>query len=144
MFDGCTGTDLPLEYQVQMEHQCMVSTATERVLFMASEWTQNRETGEWVLVEERHCCCTPNPKLRAEIVAGWGLLQGRGRLRPHQRGEGRYTRAQAAAGTARAAHRRPRRNHGEQPGRIPDHRHCADQQHQHGAGNGSAFRRRRR
>ena len=75
MFDGCTGTDLPLEYQVQMEHQCMVSTATERVLFMASEWTQNRETGEWVLVEERHCCYTPNPKLRAEIVAGWGLLE---------------------------------------------------------------------
>lgn len=75
MFDGCTGADLPLDYQVQMEHQCMVSAATERVLFMASTWTLNGETGEWALVEERHCWYMPNPKLRAEIVAGWALLE---------------------------------------------------------------------
>ena len=40
MVAGCTGADLPEFYQVQMEQQCMVSEETERVLFMASEWTQ--------------------------------------------------------------------------------------------------------
>ena len=60
------GTDacLPLHYQVQMEHQAMVSGA-ERVLFMASKWNGDE------LVEERHCWYTPNPELRARIVAGW-------------------------------------------------------------------------
>ncbi|MDH2023614.1 YqaJ viral recombinase family protein [Stenotrophomonas sp. GD03680] len=60
------GTDacLPLHYQVQMEHQAMVSGA-ERVLFMASKWAGDE------LVEERHCWYTPNPELRARIVAGW-------------------------------------------------------------------------
>lgn len=58
--DAC----LPLHYQVQMEHQAMVSGA-ERVLFMASKWNGDE------LVEERHCWYTPNPELRAKIVAGW-------------------------------------------------------------------------
>lgn len=58
--DAC----LPLHYQVQMEHQAMVSGA-ERVLFMASKWDGDE------LVEERHCWYTPNPELRAKIVAGW-------------------------------------------------------------------------
>ncbi|HDS1139622.1 TPA: YqaJ viral recombinase family protein [Stenotrophomonas maltophilia] len=58
--DAC----LPLHYQVQMEHQAMVSGA-ERVLFMASKWSGDD------LVEERHCWYTPNPELRAKIVAGW-------------------------------------------------------------------------
>lgn len=60
------GTDacLPLHYQVQMEHQAMVSGA-ERVLFMASKWNGDE------LVEERHCWYSPNPELRAKIVAGW-------------------------------------------------------------------------
>ncbi|WP_423173820.1 lambda-exonuclease family protein [Stenotrophomonas maltophilia] len=60
------GTDacLPLHYQVQMEHQAMVSGA-ERVLFMASKWNGDE------LVEERHCWYIPNPELRAKIVAGW-------------------------------------------------------------------------
>lgn len=60
------GTDacLPLHYQVQMEHQAMVSGA-ERVLFMASKWAGDE------LVEERHCWYIPNPELRAKIVAGW-------------------------------------------------------------------------
>ncbi|WP_414492027.1 lambda-exonuclease family protein [Stenotrophomonas maltophilia] len=58
--DAC----LPLHYQVQMEHQAMVSGA-ERVLFMASKWNGDN------LVEERHCWYTPNPELRAKIVAGW-------------------------------------------------------------------------
>lgn len=58
--DAC----LPLHYQVQMEHQAMVSSA-ERVLFMASKWNGDE------LVEERHCWYTPNPELRTKIVAGW-------------------------------------------------------------------------
>lgn len=72
MFDGCTGTDLPLMYQIQMEHQAMVSEC-ERVFFMASEWRQ--ASGGWELVEERHCWYTPNPELRARIVAGWAQLE---------------------------------------------------------------------
>jgi len=64
MVDGCTGADLPEHYRVQMEQQCMVSDA-ERVLFMASLWDGDE------LAEERHCWYTPNPELRARIVAGW-------------------------------------------------------------------------
>jgi len=59
-----TGADLPEDYQVQMEQQCLVSGAT-RVLFMASKWNGDQ------LVEERHCWYTPNPELRARLVAGW-------------------------------------------------------------------------
>ncbi|HDS1228119.1 TPA: YqaJ viral recombinase family protein [Stenotrophomonas maltophilia] len=62
--DAC----LPLHYQVQMEHQAMVSGA-ERVLFMASKWSGDD------LVEERHCWYTPNPELRAKIVAGWAQFE---------------------------------------------------------------------
>jgi len=72
MFDGCTGADLPLMYQIQMEHQAMVSQA-ERVFFMASEW--KRVSDEWELVEERHCWYTPNPELRARIITGWAQLE---------------------------------------------------------------------
>lgn len=72
MFDGCTGTDLPLMYQIQMEHQAMVSEC-ERVFFMASEWRQ--ASGGWELVEERHCWYMPNAELRARIVAGWAQLE---------------------------------------------------------------------
>jgi predicted phage-related endonuclease len=72
MFDGCTGTDLPLMYQIQMEHQAMVSQC-ERVFFMASEWRQT--SGGWELVEQRHCWYMPNPELRARIVAGWAQLE---------------------------------------------------------------------
>jgi putative phage-type endonuclease len=63
--DGCTGADLDEAYRVQMEQQCMVSGAT-RVLFMASEWDASGN-----LVEELHCWYTPDPALRARIVAGW-------------------------------------------------------------------------
>ena len=65
MVEGCTGADLPLDYQVQMEHQLMVSGA-ERVLFMASKWDDGGN-----LIEERHCWYAPNPELRARIIAGW-------------------------------------------------------------------------
>lgn len=74
MFDGCTGVDLPLVYQVQMEQQAMVSGCA-RILFMASKWEADRDTGEMVLVEKRHCWYTPNLDLRARIVAGWAELE---------------------------------------------------------------------
>jgi len=66
MHDG--NDDLPLHYQVQMEHQILVSGA-ERVLFMASKWSGDE------LVEERHCWYIPNPELRAKIVAGWAQFE---------------------------------------------------------------------
>lgn len=68
MFDGCTGLDLPIEYQIQMEQQHMVSGAA-RTLFMASEW--ERCGDDWQLVEERHCWYVPNPELATKIRAGW-------------------------------------------------------------------------
>ena len=64
MVDGCTGADLPLMYQVQMQQQCMVAGCS-RVLFMASKWD-----GE-ALVEERHCWYESNPELAERIRAGW-------------------------------------------------------------------------
>lgn len=67
---GCTGADLPIEYQIQMEQQAAVSLC-EKVLFMASSWRLNQDTGEWELVESLHCWYTPNLELRAKIVAGW-------------------------------------------------------------------------
>ena len=65
MFDGCCGDALPLQYQVQMEHQAMVADSIEKVLFMASKWDGDQ------LVEERHCWYYPNLELRAKIIAGW-------------------------------------------------------------------------
>jgi len=59
-----TGADLPEQYRAQMEHQCMVSGAA-RVLFMATRWE-----GE-ALAEQMWCWYTPDPELRARIVAGW-------------------------------------------------------------------------
>lgn len=67
MVEGCTGADLPLMYQVQLEHQCIVSKV-ERVLFTASDWDGDE------LLEIHHCWYTPNPNLRAQIVAGWDQL----------------------------------------------------------------------
>lgn len=70
MFEGCTGADLPLCYQVQMEHQAMVAEDTEQILFTASEWDDDGN-----IIEARHCWYTPNPELRAQIVAGWAQLE---------------------------------------------------------------------
>lgn len=72
--DEQAGKLLPPEYAVQMEQQAMVSGA-ERILFMASKWRLNQDTGEYELVEERHCWYTPNLQLRAQIVAGWEQLE---------------------------------------------------------------------
>ncbi|WP_021028823.1 YqaJ viral recombinase family protein [Comamonas sp. B-9] len=75
MTPSATGADLPLEYQVQMEHQAMVAETVERTLFLASKWVVNRSTGEWECEEQRSCWYTPNPELRAKIVAGWAQLE---------------------------------------------------------------------
>ena len=65
---GCTGADLPLEYQVQMEQQSAVSQCS-KVLFTASDWDANDN-----LIEALHCWYTPNPELRARILSGWEQL----------------------------------------------------------------------
>lgn len=65
---GCTGADLPLEYQVQMEQQSAVSQCS-KVLFTASDWDASDN-----LIEALHCWYTPNPELRARILAGWEQL----------------------------------------------------------------------
>lgn len=62
--DNFTGADLPEHYRVQMEQQCMVSGA-ERVLFMATNWNGDE------LREQMSCWYTPDPDLRARIIAGW-------------------------------------------------------------------------
>lgn len=66
MVPGCTGADLPLDYQVQMEQQHAVNEAGERTLFVAAHFD---DAGQ--LIEERHCWYVPNPELRARILAGW-------------------------------------------------------------------------
>ena len=62
------GLELPLEYQIQMEHQCMVGDC-EKVLFMASKWDGDE------LVEERHCWYFPNIQLRKRIVDAWSQFE---------------------------------------------------------------------
>lgn len=62
---GCTGADLPMEYQIQMEQQCAVSDC-EKILFMASALDSDDQ-----LIEALHCWYTPNLELRARILAGW-------------------------------------------------------------------------
>lgn len=66
---GCTGADLPIEYQIQLEQQCAVS-GCEQILFMASAWADDD-----TLAEEMHCWYTPNLALRQAILVGWEQLQ---------------------------------------------------------------------
>nr|WP_216293290.1 YqaJ viral recombinase family protein [Delftia acidovorans]MCA1066861.1 hypothetical protein [Delftia acidovorans] len=68
MVEGCTGADLPLQYQVQMEQQAAVA-GCERILFMATKWAP-----DGTLLEQLHCWYTSNPELRAQILAGWEQL----------------------------------------------------------------------
>lgn len=70
MTPECTGADLPMTYQVQMESQCLVCDTIESTLFMASKWDEQGN-----LIEERHCWYTPNLQLRAQIVEGWAALE---------------------------------------------------------------------
>lgn len=62
------GRLLPLQYQVQMEQQAAVA-GCERILFMATKWAP-----DGTLLEQLHCWYTPNPVLRAQILAGWEQL----------------------------------------------------------------------
>lgn len=68
MTPGCTGDALPMDYQVQMEHQHMVA-GCDKTLFMASQWDGDQ------LVEVRHCWYTPNADLATAIKAGWEQLE---------------------------------------------------------------------
>ncbi|WP_250438749.1 YqaJ viral recombinase family protein [Delftia tsuruhatensis] len=68
MVEGSTGADLPLQYQIQMEQQAAVA-GCERILFMATKWAP-----DGTLLEQLHCWYTPNPELRAQILAGWEQL----------------------------------------------------------------------
>lgn len=61
------GRLLPMMYRVQLEHQCMTA-GSDRALFTASAW----ENGQCVYMA--HCWYTPDPELRAQIIAGWDLL----------------------------------------------------------------------
>lgn len=70
MQPGCTGADLPLDYQVQMEQQHAVNEAGERTLFVAAHFD---DAGQ--IIEERHCWYVPNPELRAQILAGWAQFE---------------------------------------------------------------------
>jgi predicted phage-related endonuclease len=66
--DEAAGRLLPMHYQVQMEHQAMVSGCV-RILFMASKWAGDE------LVEERHCWYYPNAELRNKLRAAWAQLE---------------------------------------------------------------------
>ena len=65
MQNGCKGADLPEHYRAQMEQQAMVS-GCERILFMASRFDAND-----LPVEVLHCWYTPDPVMRARLIAGW-------------------------------------------------------------------------
>lgn len=64
MVKDCSGGDLGMQYQIQMEQQLMVSGAG-RILFMASKWSGSE------LVEARHCWYSSDAKLRSDILQGW-------------------------------------------------------------------------
>lgn len=86
MVPGCTGADLPLMYQIQMEQQCLVAEP-EGILFVASSWKKSRiptahfvrdENGNvqyYELIDMRHCWYEPNLFLRKQIVDGWTQLE---------------------------------------------------------------------
>jgi putative phage-type endonuclease len=68
MTDQGNGYGLPLQYQVQMEHQLMVSGA-DRILFMATKWDG------YTLVEQQHCWYASDRALRRNIVMGWDQFE---------------------------------------------------------------------
>jgi predicted phage-related endonuclease len=72
--DETVGARLDKDYRVQMEQQCMIA-GCPRALFTASKWRWDNEAQKYVLVEARHCWYRPDPALRAELVAGWALLE---------------------------------------------------------------------
>ena len=63
---GGMGDSLPLHHRVQMEHQMLVSRATQRTLFTASEWD-----AEGQCVDIFHTWYGSDPELRDRVIAGW-------------------------------------------------------------------------
>ena len=68
MQPGCTGSDLPLHYRIQIEQQLAVSGA-KYALFMASSWIGDD------LQEKRHCIYEPDMDLRTRILQGWAQFE---------------------------------------------------------------------
>lgn len=68
--DDSYGALLPEHYRAQLEHQAMVS-GCERILFTAASLSAEGEA----LGEVRSCWYTPDPELRARIVAGWAQFE---------------------------------------------------------------------
>lgn len=64
--DDSYGECLPGHYRAQLEHQAMVS-GCERILFTAASLS----AGGDALGEVRHCWYTPDPEMRARLIAGW-------------------------------------------------------------------------
>lgn len=67
--DSDAGQVLPVYHRAQMEQQILVSGA-ERILFMTSDWD-----AEGNLLEEHHCWYVSDPKMRADIIAGWAQFE---------------------------------------------------------------------
>lgn len=63
------GNKLPEYFRAQMEQQSLIS-GVDRVLFMASVWTDANE-----FINEIHCWYEPDVALRARIVAGWAQFE---------------------------------------------------------------------
>ena len=63
--DDSYGAKLPEHYRAQMEQQAMVS-GCERILFTAASLGDDGQ-----ISQARHCWYTPDPAMRARIVAGW-------------------------------------------------------------------------
>ena len=68
--DASYGARLPEHYRAQLEHQAMVS-GCERILFTAASLSADGEA----IGEARSCWYTPDPELRARIVAGWAQFE---------------------------------------------------------------------
>ncbi len=67
---GGNGDNLPLHHRVQMEHQMLVSRATQRTLFTASEWD-----AEGQCVGIFHTWYESDPELRNRVIAGWNQFE---------------------------------------------------------------------
>ena len=68
--DASYGARLPEHYRAQLEQQAMVS-GCERILFTAASLSADGEA----IGEARSCWYTPDPELRARIIAGWAQFE---------------------------------------------------------------------
>lgn len=65
-----TASDLHIQYQAQMEQQCLVA-GCDKVLFMATSWDLETE----ILLEKKEFFYQSNPKLRQRIIDGWAQFE---------------------------------------------------------------------